>query len=139
MCQTTGLSEAVVSLVVARFAERGLLLRVEREGESVDVQYTLARNPAMIRVGEVLSLGFELAGGPEANPVVERMRRAQIDAAGSESLADIAGNPGEPRKKPAAATATTSPAPTSPPTAAAPAAETPARTDGPVTSRTATL
>ncbi len=129
---STGLSEAVVSIVVTRFAERGLLLRVEREGESADAQYALARNPSMIRVGEVLSLGFELAGGPESNPVVERMRRAQIDAAGSETLADIAGNPGEPRKRSA-------PVGASPTPAAAPAAEAPARTDGPSSPRTATL
>lgn len=129
---STGLSEPVVTIIVSRFAERGLLLRVEREGESVDVQYALARNPSMIRVGEVLSLGFELAGGPESNPVVERMRRAQIDAAGAETLADISGKPGEPRKKPAPAGAFPTPA-------AAPSAPPAPRTDGPTPSRAATL
>lgn len=90
---STGLAESVVSLVVARFAERGLLLRVESGGGRVDSAeplYTLARTPGSIRVAEVLSIGFELAGGPESNPVVARMRRAQIDAAGSETLADAA-------------------------------------------------
>jgi membrane protein len=94
----TGLSEPAVSLVVARFAERGLLLRVEGPNgrqDGSDPLYTLARTPGSIRVAEVLSIGFELAGGPEANPVVAKLRKAQIDAAGSETLADAAGLPAD--------------------------------------------
>ncbi len=88
---STGLSEAVVTLVVSRFHERGLLLRVEHEnGNPNERLYTLARPPAAIRVGEILELGFELSGGPESNPTLERMRRAQFDAAGAETLADAA-------------------------------------------------
>ncbi len=95
---STGLSEPVVSLVVSRFAERALLLRVESGGgrtESADPLYTLARTPGSIRIAEILSIGFELAGGPESNPVMSKMRQAQIDAAGSETLADAAGLTGE--------------------------------------------
>jgi membrane protein len=109
LAQNTGLGEGVVSLVVSRFAERGLLLRVEREGEG-EALYTLARTPGSIRVGEVLALGFELAGGPESNPVVERMRKAQVNAAGSETLADIAGIPGEGSARTAAVPQATAPA-----------------------------
>jgi membrane protein len=95
LAQTTGIAEAVASLVVNRFTQRGLLLRVERDEEGAEPLYALARTPGSIRVGEVLAIGFELAGGPESNPVVERMRKAQVTAAGSETLADIAGTPGD--------------------------------------------
>jgi YihY family inner membrane protein len=126
----TGLGEGVVSLVVARFAERGLLLRVERDGEGSETLYALARTPGSIRVGEVLSLGFELAGGPESNPVVARMRKAQVNAAGSETLADIAGTPGDGQAKPAATPPPTPPASPTPPLPAATAPIPPANPGG---------
>ena len=94
LAHSTGLGEAVASLVVLRFAERGLLLRVASGGNHGDAdapRYALARTPGSIRVAEILALGFELAGGPEGNQVVARMRQAQLDAAGSETLADAAG------------------------------------------------
>jgi membrane protein len=94
LVQSTGLSEAVVSMVLSRFAERGLLHRIARDDGAIpdsETLYTLARTPGSIRVAEVLAIGFDLAGGPEANPVVARMRQAQIDAVGSETLADAAG------------------------------------------------
>lgn len=95
LCVATGLAESVVAMVVARYAERGLLLRVERGNPDHDeTQYTMARAPGAVRVAEVLSIAFDLAGGPESNPVIERMRKAQIDAAGSETLADAAAGRG---------------------------------------------
>lgn len=95
---TTGLSEPAVSLVVSRFAERGLLHRVETptgRADSAEPLYTLARTPGSIRIAEILTIGFELAGGPEGNQTVAKLRQAQIDAAGSETLADAAGLSGD--------------------------------------------
>ncbi len=95
---TTGLSDPAVSLIVSRLAERGLLLRVEGasgRADSADPLYTLARTPGSIRIAEILSIGFELAGGPESNPTVAKLRQAQIDAAGSETLAEAAGLTGD--------------------------------------------
>lgn len=95
---TTGLSEPAVSLVVSRFSERGLLHRVEAptgRPDSAEPLYTLARTPGSIRIAEILTIGFELAGGPEGNQTVAKLRQAQIDAAGAETLADVAGLPGD--------------------------------------------
>ena len=94
---TTGLAEPAVSLVVSRFCERGLLHRVENPGrqDSAEPLYTLARTPGSIRIAEVLTIGFELAGGPESNQTVIKLRKAQIDAAGAETLADAAGLSGD--------------------------------------------
>lgn len=98
MVKATGLSEPVVRLVVARLAEHSLLHRVERDAEGTEEAYALAKAPAAVRVGEILEIGFEIsdaagsgAGRPLVNPTLERMRRAQIEAAGAETLADAAG------------------------------------------------
>lgn len=98
MVKATGLSEPGVRLVVARLAERGLLHRIERHEEGTEEAYALAKAPASVRVGEILEIGFEIsdaagtgAAGPLVNPTLERMRRAQIEAAGAETLADAAG------------------------------------------------
>jgi len=101
IAHSTGLSEAVVSMSITRLAERGLLHRVDKGTSAVadaEPVYTLARIPSAIRTGEILSIGFDLAGGPEANPVVARMRKAQIDAAADETLAQAAGIVPEPAR-----------------------------------------
>lgn len=99
MVKATGLPDPVVRLVVSRLAERGLLHRVERAEEGTEEAYALAKSPAAVRIGDILAIGFEISdaaggkavGGPSVNPTLERMRRAQIDAAGSETLAESAG------------------------------------------------
>jgi membrane protein len=141
LTQSTGLSEPVVSLVVARFAERGLLLRVERGGASggSDPLYTLARTPGSIRVAEILSIGFELAGGPEANAVIARLRQAQIDAAGSETLADTAGLTGDSPSKPAHASPADTGTPGQNPPIPLVSSQTAGSTNGSGPSRPATL
>ena len=103
MVKATGLPDPVVRLVVSRLAERGLLHRVERAEEGTEEAYALAKSPAAVRIGDILAIGFEISdsaggkavGGPMVNPTLERMRRAQIDAAGSETLAESAGLPGD--------------------------------------------
>jgi membrane protein len=92
LAATSGLPEGVVGLVVQRLADRGLLHPVEHEVErSPEPWYALSRPPGSVRVAELLSIGFELAGGGEGNETVRRLRRAQIEAAGDETLADAAG------------------------------------------------
>src|SRR6185369_14796153 len=110
--------------------------RVEGAGvrqDTGDPLYSLARTPGAIRVAEVLSIGFELAGGPESNPVVARLRQAQIDAAGSETLADAAGLTSDSPNRPTLLRTVQNPA-----SAGALPAATPA-TDGPAATRAATL
>ncbi len=94
---TTGLTEPAVSLIVSRFSERGLLHRVEAPSRqnSAEPLYTLARTPSSIRIAEILTIGFKLAGGPESNQTVIKLRQAQIDAAGSGTLTEVAGLPGD--------------------------------------------
>lgn len=92
LATVTGLPESTVRIVLARLSEHTLVLRVDRQdGPGNEPTYTLARAPGAIRVGEVLSIGFELSSGPESNPMLQRMRQAQIDAAGAETLAQAAG------------------------------------------------
>ena len=90
LVRATSLPEPAVSLVISRLAERGLLHRLERDDQASEPVYSLARAPGSIRIGEILSIGFEIAGSPDASPVLDRMRQAQIQAAGSETLADAA-------------------------------------------------
>lgn len=88
----TGLNEGVVTLVVQRMTDRGLLHLVQHDADrSEEAWYALSRPPGAVRVAELLEIGFELAGGSEANETVRRLRRAQVEAAGDETLADSAG------------------------------------------------
>lgn len=97
--KSTGLCEPVVRLVVAGLAERGLLHRVERGARESEQAYVLAKAPAAVKVREVLEIGFAISdsagpratGAPIVNPTLERLRRAQIESAGAETLADVAG------------------------------------------------
>lgn len=86
----TRLADPVVRMVLARLVERNLLHRIEAAGGTPELSepgYTLARSPDNIRIAELLELGFELAGGVVGDPVIDRMRSAQIQAAGHETLA----------------------------------------------------
>lgn len=93
--KASGLPDGVVRLVISRLAERNLLHRLEAgsRGSESEPGYALARPPALIRVSEILDIGFELSGAASAepaSPLLERIRRAQAEAAGTETLADIA-------------------------------------------------
>jgi membrane protein len=100
--KSTRLHEGVVRLVVAKLAEQGLLHRVDAGGSADEEDnYTLARPPSSIRVADVLKLGFEIseatddgvssvaevADAPES--IAATLRKAQLDAAGNRSLADV--------------------------------------------------
>lgn len=94
----TGLSDAAVQLMVPRLAERGLLVRIDRDGNAgasgAEEVYLLGRSPATIRVSEVLKIGFELGrpSGPGTEPsMVELMHKAQLDAVGDQTIEQSAG------------------------------------------------
>lgn len=93
----TRFSDGVVRLILAALCERHLLHRLEAENggkEMVEPTYALARSPETIRVAELLEIGYELAhrGGVAAsepeNPLVTRLRTAQLSAAGEQTLAE---------------------------------------------------
>lgn len=103
LVSATGLSESAVGLMVTKLAERGLLVRLAGEsrtemGLRADPaeRYMLGRAPGAIRLAELLEIGFELSGGPEGSPALARMRRAQIDAVGAETLAQVVAPAAEP-------------------------------------------
>jgi len=102
IARATGLGDGPVQMIVARLADRGLLNRVERrDGDTqADSHFSLARSPSMIRVGEVLEVGFELAGGEQPGPgstsTLARIRQAQISAMGEQTLSQSAELPSEP-------------------------------------------
>jgi membrane protein len=96
----TNLSEAAVQMIVPRLAERGLLVRIDRTGNSnaapSEEFYILGRSPSTIRVSETLQIGFDLGGfGSDtkghAPEMVEKMRQAQLDAVGTQTLEQSAG------------------------------------------------
>jgi membrane protein len=95
IAKASGLGDGVVRLVTTRLAERGLVHRLE-SGPDVEPSYALARPPATIRVAELLEIGFELSSsdlGSSTAALCEKLRRAQIQAAGDETLASAAGLP----------------------------------------------
>lgn len=102
IARATGIGEGPVQMIVARLADRGLLNRVERRDgdDQADVHFSLARSPAMIRVGEVLEVGFELAGGDQpgrgATSTLARVRQAQLSAMGEQTLSQSAELPSDP-------------------------------------------
>lgn len=102
IAKVTGLSEGPVQMIVARLADRGLLNRVERrdDQDQTEVNYALARAPSMIKLGEILAVGFELAGGDQpgagSTSTLARVRRAQIDAMGDQTLSQSAELPADP-------------------------------------------
>jgi membrane protein len=96
LARATGLSEGPVQMIVARLADRGLLNRVERrdDQDETDVNFALARAPSTIFLADILTAGFELAGGDQPSPgcasTLAKVRKAQIDAMGGLTLAQSA-------------------------------------------------
>lgn len=96
IARQTRLADPVVRLVLGTLCERGLLHRVDDHGagngappgEAGECAYALARPPSTIRIGELLAVGFQLAGGDPDDPVLAKLRQAQVTAAGDETLAD---------------------------------------------------
>lgn len=97
IAQRTRLADPIVRAVLARVAERGFVHRIDSpdtpggRGGGVEPTYSLARPPAAITVAELLVIGHDLAGGGGAadDPVIARLRQAQVAAAGRETLADV--------------------------------------------------
>ena len=96
IARQTRLADPVVRLVLGTLCERGLLHRVDDHstahgappGEAGECAYALARPPSTIRIGELLAVGFQLAGGDPEDPVLAKLRQAQVTAAADETLAD---------------------------------------------------
>jgi membrane protein len=114
IAERTRVADPVVRTVLNRAVERGLLHRLEAPDAAGDAAleptYTLARPPSAIALADLLTLGFELAGGAADDPVVSRLRQAQVAAAGQDTLADVlngAGHPAEPGQSPSATAAST--------------------------------
>ena len=86
------LPDPVAALVLGGLTDRGLVLRIDRpdvgEGEST---YTLTRPPSLISAAEILEAGFAIASTPGSiDATTQRLRDAQLHAAGQQSLADLA-------------------------------------------------
>lgn len=97
IAQRTRLADPVVRTVLGRMVERGILHRIESPdaagSQAVEPTFALARPPAAISVAELLAVGHELAGGAADDPIIARLRQAQVAAAGRETLADVSGVP----------------------------------------------
>lgn len=100
IAQAAKLNEAIVGLVLEPLLERGLVVRVEHDGlggggSEEEPVYTLGRPAAGIRAADVLAAGFAVSGAAEvADMTVVSMRRAQLDAVGERSLAEVVGAAG---------------------------------------------
>lgn len=90
-----GVSPSVAAMVLSAMCERGLVLRIERPDDpALEPTFTPTRPPALITAGEVLEVGFQLADPRERAQIddqTQRLRQAQIAAAGSQTLAQLAG------------------------------------------------
>lgn len=108
IAQRVRLADPIVRTVLGRVAERGLVHRIETPdaagSQAAEPTYTLARPPAAITVAELLTIGHDLAtsgnggegtasggAGGADDPIIARLRQAQIAAAGRETLADVCG------------------------------------------------
>lgn len=92
----SGLADAIVQHILEHLVRTGILHRVERDADTDG--FTLARPAERVTTGEVMAAMFEIGGDPktarEAEPtsdaaLLERLRRQQVAALGSESLADL--------------------------------------------------
>lgn len=97
LVKQTRANRGVIELICAKLSDRGFLLRVAG-GTDDNPSFALARPPESINAGDVLRVGYDLAGsGPgdgELRPsspssVVEVLRKAQIDAATRSTLAGL--------------------------------------------------
>ncbi|MGE4198343.1 MAG: YhjD/YihY/BrkB family envelope integrity protein, partial [Phycisphaerales bacterium] len=114
LAQKIGLPQGATRMLLDRLADRGFVHRVADSSGSLAPQgspetenslYALARPPELIAAADVLRVGYELSGiqaaqtaasagghdgvSPISSTLVERLRRAQLDAAGRSSLASL--------------------------------------------------
>lgn len=81
----------VVHEMLCKLADAGWVARLATADEGDD-RYTLARPPESIRVRDVLKLAHQLPAGLQgaAWESIKSLRTAQLDAAGEQTLADLA-------------------------------------------------
>jgi membrane protein len=114
IARQAGLPQGITEQLVSRLVERGMVLRV---GEREQAAYTLARPPEGIAAAEVLGIGYELAGRDGAEEaggdpgVLQRLRQAQIQAAGTATLLSLMGGGVRPEPGPGVSAASSRPAP----------------------------
>lgn len=96
IAQRVRLADPLVRIVLARLTERGLLHRIDTHpddtaSDAAEPTYALARPPEAISVAELLADGFALAAESAGadDPVLGRIRQAQLAAAGTDTLADV--------------------------------------------------
>lgn len=114
LAQKTGLTTGTTQLLLDRLSDRGFVHRVADASGAVPMpgvpagesaMYALARPPELIAAADVLRVGYELSGmqaaqtatiagvaegvSPLPSTLVERLRRAQLEAAGQSSLASL--------------------------------------------------
>jgi len=93
------IADPIVRLILSRLCERTLVHRLESSPARTEVtepSFTLARAPSTIRIADLLDLGHELASRDHngdsttiPDPLIDRFHRAQIAAAGDDTLADV--------------------------------------------------
>jgi YihY family inner membrane protein len=91
---TTGVDERVVLMMTERLSTAGILHRVENAHQA----FTLARPPDAVRMGDLLRMGYELAG--PATGVAAELREQTVKALGDRTLASAAAPRTEPPPDP---------------------------------------
>lgn len=110
LAQRVGLTAPTTQLLLDRLTDRGFVHRVADPTNGIvapgtppadSTMYALARPPELIAAADVLRVGYEMSGmqsaataagegvSPLPSGLVERLRRAQLEAAGQSSLASL--------------------------------------------------
>ena len=88
VAEASSLPEVVVTSILGRLVDVGILHRVETEDNAV----TLARPPEQVTAEELIEIGFQLVDGASSSqksPLVERLRSAQRSLASQTTLANL--------------------------------------------------
>jgi DNA-binding IscR family transcriptional regulator len=88
IAEASSLPEVVVTSILGRLVDVGILHRVETEENAV----TLARPPEQVTAEELIEVGFQLVDGASSSqnsPLVERLRSAQRSLASQTTLANL--------------------------------------------------
>ncbi len=102
-----GAAEGAVRTLLERLAAKNIVHAVERDPAkpAAPEAYTLSRPAEAIEMAEVLRAGYEAvpAGGEAtsgADPVIDRLRKAQVEAVRGMTVAELIGGTGGPPKPP---------------------------------------
>lgn len=94
IAQATGVDPEVVTAMLERLTQAGVLLRVSDSAERIG--FTLGRPPGTIAASEILAIGNDLAGTPDKQraptslaQVVSLVRNARASVTDGKSMADL--------------------------------------------------